>query len=249
MKYRYSYSRLECFRQCKLKFKYSYIDKISIPKDQTALIKGSYIHWLIEQSFKEEPIEVSKSYHNPLINADQYKEYNEIFKKFKETEKYKNIKDLPALGNEVNWALDSKLNPTNYYGNDYVIRGTIDYIAIKNRCAIIIDWKTGKTKDKKYIPDANQLALYAIWAEKVLNVDKIICQFVYVETNDFHTYTYTSDDLIPIKKQFAQDIMSIENEKAFIANPSILCNWCEFKSMCDSFKNSSYNKENNDTNI
>ena len=48
----YSYSKLETYRQCKLKYYYKYVKKIPAPQNSIALMKGKYIHFKIEQDFK-----------------------------------------------------------------------------------------------------------------------------------------------------------------------------------------------------
>lgn len=236
MKYNYSYSKMECFKQCKLKYKYAYIDKIFVPKDQEALLKGSYIHWLLEKEMRPESIEVSLKY-NHNFNDEKLEQYNNIFKNFKNTNRFKALKDLPIVGVELEWALNEKIQPTKFKGKDDVIHGIIDFLAIKGDTAIIIDWKTGKTKDKKYIDEIqNQLALYSIWVLKMFNVNKCVCQFVYVENNETHRYIYDRENIKQVTQSFGELVCKMETEQAFIPKVGPLCPWCEYNNICDTYK-------------
>jgi len=55
-------------------------------------------------------------------------------------------------------ALNRIMQPCDFFAKDVWNRGVIDFVAIHNHVAIIVDYKTGKVK-----PDLKQLALFALF--------------------------------------------------------------------------------------
>lgn len=231
----YSYSKLETYRQCKLKYYYKYVKKIPAPQNSIALMKGKYIHFKIEQDFKNNSsIEESHTFSDPRMNEILVYECDSIFNRFKDTTDYSKIKSLPSIGNEVKIGLDKTLRPVNYDATDMLFHGIIDYLGIKGNTAVIVDWKTGKTKKKEYLPVAHQLALYAIWAIQVLRVEKVITTYVYLENDEALTFSYTKENLGEVVKELREIIFSIENEKLWTPTKNKLCDYCEYKNICGS---------------
>ena len=85
----------------------------------------------------------------------------------------------------------------------------------------------------KYLQKDWQLALYAIGLRKrypyIRNI-KLIWHFL--KFNKEVVSSRTSEELERLKKDTIKLIDEIENAEEFPANPSLLCDWCEFKTLC-----------------
>jgi|GEM_PF-4136737 hypothetical protein len=222
MKYSpYSFSKLNTYKHCNRKFKYSYIDKVSPDnKDITALLKGGAVHSIIEY-FPQ------KSTHK-LAN-----QYQHIFDKFIETKLAKlyltqnNIK-------EYDFGLTKKLIPTAYNDKDALFRGSVDFICIIDKTLYLCDWKTGKYKEEKY-QTYDQLMFYAIYFfQRYENINSIKISYVYVEHIDTeNTMVLERKYLNTYILQLINSISNVEHEEDFKKTISTLCNYCEFKTHCD----------------
>ena len=231
LKRNYSHSKLETFKTCKLKFKYRYIDNISMPSDSSALMKGKYLHFKIEHDFKTPSLEETHSYKDERMCEPFINECNEIFNRFINTPNYKKIKKLTPIGNEVKIGLDTNFKPTNYDTAD-MFHGIIDFVAINGDTVFLLDWKSGKTKKKEYYSITHQLALYAIWAIQVFRCEKIICSYIFLENDEVVTFSYDKNNIKEVADELKKLIIEIEQEKAFIPTKSKLCEYCEYKNIC-----------------
>jgi CRISPR/Cas system-associated exonuclease Cas4 (RecB family) len=219
----YSYSKLDTYKGCPLKFKFRYIDKIFPKVDQTHLEKGKFVHFLIETYPKWD-----YSKYECSISEELKKYYCEKLKEQCSIGELKKILNLPTLGLEVPFGLDEKLKPTNYYDSDRVLGGYIDRLSLGDNCLIITDYKTGKVKEYQYFSNDHQIVLYAVWAFKVFNFDKIIGKYVYVDHDEVREFHFDRKYLANYSKAIGKNIVSIEKEKDFKPNVSVLCNHCEY---------------------
>ena len=144
----YSYSSVNTFKQCPLRFKLQYIDREPIVQTEP-LIKGSAVHDMVEELM----LDISKN-KGITIDLSKYK-YTDELKHFLELEtirsgKYKDKED--------------------YFYNiieDKVVNKEIMTIARIDRVYkhsdggyVLLDYKTGKVRDKDYYYP--QLSLYTI---------------------------------------------------------------------------------------
>lgn len=225
----YSYSKINTFKSCPLKFKFQYIDKIGTYSDTPALIKGRTIHYLIENSHLS-----PESYSEEMKqNIKDFPETLQIKKNFVNSEigiKYLSDIDKSPI-NEYKLGLDFNLFGVEY-SKESLFNGIVDYICVKNSTMYLIDWKSGNYRDQKY-QDYNQLLFYAIHFFQKYKVKKIIISFVYVEHNLENSLELQLDYLNNYKLELLKSIYSIEICQDFKANKSRLCDYCEFKDVCE----------------
>jgi len=230
MKYApYSFSKINTFFECPQKFDYSYVNKISKDKDYSDpsyFRRGRFIHAYIADRLKggdgllsgfadvdmEDKLSLTDSAETTLEN-----EYISISYDFNKNEIEKQI------------FLSHQMKPTNKARA--AMLGYIDYFAVHDDFAMIVDWKSGK-----YRPDANynQLELYAVWVlEKHPEVTEIDLIFYYVEHNKFSVRTVTSSEVESFKNKIIENIDIIENEEEFKPTPSKRsCLHCAFFDTC-----------------
>jgi RecB family exonuclease len=225
----YSYSKIDTFIQCPRKFKLNYIDKINLFSENKALEKGSRVHQIIELF---EPTKYWKmpTFDYKLLDENEQKEAEKIALDFISSEMGKSYIMHPGmLGHEIHMGLDKKLQPCNYYSSDAMLRGKIDYFMKYNKTAHVVDWKTGKVKDQRYMTN-DQVMLYGIWCFNMFpDIDEVIADYVYVEHNEKHSFTFSRENYKNYTQNYASKIKAIETESEHPMNVGPLCNWCDYK--------------------
>ena len=127
MKYApFSFSKINLFEQCPLKFKFQYIDKLGTFIPNLATERGSFIHTLLENDTKSKPTKFKFTIATP-------KEQNEcidIFIAFKKSELGQRYLEVPSEA-EVHFGMkfiDGVLSPCSYYDKEALFRGKIDLV-------------------------------------------------------------------------------------------------------------------------
>jgi len=250
----YSHSRLSVFEQCKLKFKYKYIDKIIIIEKSIEAFLGKTVHNTLEWIYlqvKENKIPTI----DDIISyyANNWKEnYDERIKIIR-----RELTDIDYFNKGVQFLLDyyNKHKPFDdntlevekkiiiNLNEEYKIQGFIDRLVynIEKNCYEIHDYKTANSlPSQEKIENDRQLALYSIGIKNLFGHDKeVILIWHYLAHNQKIISYRTNEQLQKLKQDTLELIKEIESTIEFPPNRSILCNWCEYKSMCPEFNKAS----------
>jgi len=90
---------------------------------------------------------------------------------------------------------------------------------------------------REKIDNDRQLALYAIAIKKEFGEDKKVCLVWHFLAHNLKIcLRKTEEELENLKKQILCKIDEIESTEKFPGDKSVLCNWCEYKTMCDEWK-------------
>jgi ATP-dependent exoDNAse (exonuclease V) beta subunit len=234
MKYApYSYSKLDSYAFCPNKFKLNYISKVKVPSENIALEKGSYIHKLIEDFLNDSPL--NSDFEFKLASKKQIKEFKKIADSVIASEYYTTLKKLCMASDvfevERGFSLTHEFLPSDYEDENKLLHGFIDLYAVRGTCAMVLDHKTGKKKDRQTF---EQTMLYAMWImKKYPQVQTVKCIYSYVEHDHRNVKVFTRDELQFFEKVFRPkietSIETIENDTKFEKNVTKLCNWCDFK--------------------
>jgi putative RecB family exonuclease len=249
----YSYSRLDTFEKCKLKFKYRYIDNIipQIPKSIEAHL-GSIVHETLEWLYKQTMSGIippmddvilfysekwTEQYTPEILIVNKYLKEKDYFNKgmnFLIDYYYKHRpfkENTLATEKKVEIILDEK-------GEKRMI-GFIDRLVLNpdTNEIEIHDYKTANTLPTKEELEKNrQLALYSIAIKEEFGKEKnvrLIWHFL-AHNQSIHIRK-TDKELENLKKEIISLINEIEQTTHFPPNPSRLCDWCEYKGMCEVF--------------
>ncbi|MFH0831717.1 MAG: PD-(D/E)XK nuclease family protein [archaeon] len=249
----YSHSRLSTYEQCPLKYKFSYIDKIETEAEQSIeAFLGSMVHDVLEWLYKnvkmtkipslKECIDYyeeqwKKNYTKDIVINSKFtaSHYFNLGKNFI-TKYYQGY--APFEENTI--AMEKRVLIDLDGSGKYKLQGYIDRLVYDDEENVyeIHDYKTNKAlKEQMELEEDRQLALYSI-AVKAMYPDAhkigLVWHFLAFD-KEFCIYK-TDEQLENLKKKTIKVIQEIESAKEFKPNPSKLCYWCEFQSLCPQFK-------------
>lgn len=231
-----SNSKYDTWRQCKLKYKFKYVDYFPEPSGENtkALHFGSYIHKVLEEGNDATTLE-------ELIAISEIEKLNyEIHPSYegKDTLCFENfLKFNASLGKTVGteWVYQIELAPTiNQNGIiDRIIEGA-------NGGLLVIDYKTSKReKTKVELYQDKQLQGYVLACSIKHNVpvEKIIAAHYYPLTNNLVTVKYSNIQIGAFKRTMIDEVWKIRKTKKEELKPSRnqFCNWCAFQGACPQF--------------
>jgi len=96
----------------------------------------------------------------------------------------------------------------------------------------IVDYKTGTPKEKHTFEDKQQLFLYQLAASELFRQEIHSLSFYYLENNTEYEFLGSEKDLEKTKEKFRDIIRGIRKGE-FPAKPSPLCQYCDFREICE----------------
>ena len=232
--YSLSYSKIEDYKTCGLKYKYRYVLKIPTPTSH-ALSFGISIHDTLRDYYAKrlagKPVTL-ESLHAIFENNWQpmgylsrehqdvrFKSGRQLLKDYYE----KNKNGVLPVAIEKNFSL--KFKGTKFFGR-------IDRIdPLPGGGVEIVDYKTGRTKTQKDVDKDDQVSIYALAAKKALNLEPKKQTYYYLESGEALSTTRSDTDLKKTVKDIEATIDNITNGY-FEPTPGMHCTWCEFKDVC-----------------
>jgi len=253
----YSFSQIQTYLQCPLKYKFRYVDKI-VPEfeENLHLILGTEVHWALEwlynqvnnfkiPSYKEledffivnfnekaEKIDVEEKQKKEFLTRWKY--YLKNFHK-----KHYPFKDIKVVWTEIHLYID--------LDDNVKFQGFIDRLDKKWDNFILTDYKTNKNlppEDKKLYEE--QLTLYALWVkQKYWKYFKKVfwnLEYLHFDLQDF--WEITDENIEKIRQKYYLLTKEIEtkkaeyalwNEEAFPVNETSNCKFCDYKELCPLF--------------
>lgn len=247
----YSHSRISTFEQCKLKFKYHYIDKIKTEIEKSVeLFLGDLVHRTLEKLYKDLKFqklnskEEILSFFNNLWKKEwtddivivreglTQENYCKMGEKYISDyyEHYKPFNETKIIGLETQDLM--KLSD----GNKYHVR--IDRLEVDGTTYYVTDYKTNNTmKDQNEADSDKQLAMYSIWVKNNFSdAKKVVLKWHMLAFDKEVTSERTEEQLQQLQNDIVAKIKDIESCKDFPPKKSALCGWCEFKPICPEWK-------------
>lgn len=127
--------------------------------------------------------------------------------------------------------------PFNFQiGDDILIRGFIDRLdLLEDGIFQIIDYKT--TKNPKYL-EPMQLLIYGLALKRNYpEVENFKAAYILLKHNGkLKDYTFNTEDLSKVEKEIIHYGKTIREENEWLPMPSRLCDWCDFKDICEAHK-------------
>ncbi len=248
----YSYSRLSTFGQCKLRYKFQYIDQVETEIENTVeAFMGELVHRVLEKlytdlKFQKMPLlKELIAFYNDLwekewndaiiIVRDDYEASN--FQKM--GEKYINdyYKRYKPFDQTRTVALESKRMIEIAPGIMFHIR--IDRLALADSNVYEIhDYKTSNTLPTKQDIDKDvQLATYAYGVKQMYpDASKIRLVWHYLAFDKEIKVERSDEELERVRAHVLDLIKQVQACNEFPAQESALCKWCEFQLICPRWK-------------
>ena len=223
----YSFTKIKTYFECPKSFYYKYIEKLKVKVDPRFFEKGRFYHSVLE--YYPEKINFKFKF------ADEKTQdiYKENIKKFIKHPHVQNLLENKFV-TELEFKFDEEMNLTNKTKWKSHLYGYIDFIG-KDEVIYIVDWKS-KNHGEKYPTDKEQLEMYAGWVFKARpNLQKIKCEFAYIENITFDTFEYTREDGEKFIENINNKINTIQEDSEFKKNVSSKCNSCDYFNNCKPF--------------
>ncbi|MEK7566979.1 MAG: PD-(D/E)XK nuclease family protein [Patescibacteria group bacterium] len=253
---RISYSAIDTYKTCPLKYKYQEIDKIRVPKSREAVF-GTALHHALKFMFSRDPLyptldEVINFYgdewqrlRDKTVWSDERVEklFNEhgikiLTKFYKQNQPWNfNVLDLES---RFELPLEDKKN-----NETHTLAGIIDRIdKPDDETYEIVDYKTGKRLPSQETLDKNlQLSIYHLgllnrWPN--ISGKKVRLTLHYLAHGEKISTERSLEDLARTKEKILEVIREIgkrrETQNDFSPTPSPLCDWCGYKPICPVWK-------------
>ena len=234
---KFSFSQLETFRYCGLKYLYSYVYRIPV-RPTPIMLFGIDLHGCLENLYAavieegkvaplEELLAAFRRLHVPGRYGEPFKdkEFRELGEKILRDfyKKHEGAFGVPLFV-ERSFSLQI---------GDAVIHGVIDRVdPIEGGGVEIIDYKSGKVKEKAKPEEQLQLRLYALAAKEVFNLEPRKISFYYLQKNQALSFDQNRSDFEETRAQI-EDLVKLVRKGDFTPDPSQhKCGICDFKSLC-----------------
>lgn len=238
---RLSFSRIDTYRSCPLRFRFSYIDKLpSAPA--TYLSFGTSIHSALEafhdrtlfgmpseedllgflydgwdsSGFRREPREVQ---------VREYRRAQDVLRRY-----HQRVRDhyRPAAETEKWFELP--------IGDHATVVGSIDRIDIDDDGQYhVVDYKTGKLRDRQHVRKSLQLAIYALACEHLFGVLPASVSLDFVVPGTEVRVLRDELDLDTAREAVDQTARAVLADQ-YTPTPSRLCDWCDHRALCPAWE-------------
>lgn len=234
--FKLSVSKTSTFVSCKAKYKFTYILKLP-RKEFEYHTFGRFAHRVLEL------------FHLHIINGVQSKKnelmgrsFNEAMAEFdgkisqaQKDEAYKIVKEYLAT---LKAGMPNVLEVEKVFNlelkEDFILTGMIDRVQLDpDGIYHIADYKTSKS-DKYLKNDLLQLLTYAyvIYMEHP-ELKKVRVSYIMLRLGcKVITKEFGLEEILAVKKRYEDHYEAIQNETEFAPNPQVLCNYCEFNTLC-----------------
>jgi len=144
----------------------------------------------------------------------------EFYKKYKDN--WPNVLHLEK-GFNIKISLNSDL---------YTIRGVIDRIDEVEGKLKIVDYKTGRAKEKLGMGEKEQLLIYQMAIKDLFKQEINSLAFYYLEKNLEVEFLGSNEEIVKIKEKIIETITKIKKGE-FLPKSSKLCRFCDFFNICE----------------
>lgn len=204
----WSYSRYAVYDECAARFKYKFLDKLPEPPPGPALARGSHIHDLadkwVNRKIKKLPPEL-KLYAREFDELRAEPGWSEVMWQFD-----KNW-----------WYLEDK------WSKEIYVRVKTDrVVALEQNVIRVIDYKTGRVKDRGY---EEQLKLYAAGAVSAFDdVDVVETELWYLDHHVTTRGKFTQAQALAAQRDWDKRVKKLQSDKVYKPTPGNHCRWCPY---------------------
>jgi RecB family exonuclease len=238
---RLSFSRVDTYQTCPLKFRFGYVDKLP-QAPSPHLSWGTSIHAALEAWWDRKlpaapPVEMllqalydgwDDSGFADMERAEKLDWYAHAQAVLRRHHAQHAAAYVPAVATEEWFTLE--------LGEHIEVVGSIDHVARTASGGIgIVDWKTNrKAKPAKYVTGSLQLAIYALAARELWGVDPEWVALDFVVPGMRVTVPRAQIDTDAALATI-HEVAALIRSEAFAPTPTKLCGWCDYRAACPAF--------------
>lgn len=243
---RISYSAIDTYKTCPLKYKFQNIDKIREPKSKEAVF-GTLMHStmkfihspsLIPPKLEDALDFFSRNWNSEVfeVEAEERAAFSQGVTMIQNYYKKNDPSQFTVVDLESRFAIE-----TNDEEHKHIISGVIDRIDKTEDGYEIIDYKTTKKMPSQEKVDNDlQLSVYlkaflARYPKEIEHLDKVKVSLYYLKHGVKLTSSRTLEQLKNSENVFLDVIKLIESEK-FEPTIGPLCDWCGYQRFCPMWK-------------
>lgn len=248
-----SYSALDTFRSCPLKYKYQEIDRIKVPKSKEQFF-GTLLHNTLKiihtPGILSPTLEQALDFYAKNWNAEIFSDENEERAAFSQgvamLQDYYKKNDISKI-NIVD--LESRFQvEMGGEGDKHRIGGIIDRIDRTENGFEIIDYKTTRRlPSQEKVDNDLQLSIYLAgflkrYPEEKKNLENIRVSLYYLK-HGVKLSSQRSLEQIEQSENLISDLIKEIQESKFEPTISGLCDWCGYQNICPMWKHKFKTKE------
>ncbi|OGG01313.1 hypothetical protein A2Z33_05360 [Candidatus Gottesmanbacteria bacterium RBG_16_52_11] len=239
-----SFSQLDTFETCPLKYKYRYVLRIPVPPS-AALTFGDTVHRTLKSFYDrlkkgDKPsvnllLRIFRSHWSPVGYG--HKPYEEKMKQRGEAmlkSYYRTGFSPDRLPGEMEYPFRIRIS------EGLTVGGKIDRIdRLPDGTVEIIDYKTGNAPKSKDAASDMQLTLYALAAagqpDLGADPDRTLVSFYFLEDQTKMSASRSADELASARRKIADKAAQIGSSE-FAPTPGKHCDFCEFRLICEAWQ-------------
>jgi RecB family exonuclease len=249
---RLSVSKTKTFLDCKLKYKYTYIEKLP-RKEWSFHTLGKFCHMVLEefhQAYLEGcllpyNVKMGEAFKKALVEykdkmtPEMKKECWVIIDKYLKLVTSEKNKGQPANVIAVEKRFEFPIE-------NIILNGAIDRIQLDDDNVIhVCDYKTSKSKEYQK-KDFFQLLTYAyIIASEDPSIQKVRASYIMLRHDfEYITTEFDREEILAVRDKYVKYAEQIQQETEFAPKPSRLCQYCDHLDLCPEGKSKAYNSVN-----
>lgn len=244
---KFSYSRYDVYDRCPRRYEYAHVLNVPTRPDSSASF-GSTVHRTLKDFYSllmksKEGLdgivsspsldELLSLYEKNWVSSGYSSKRHESIQKSKGAEIMKNYFEKVYSEKEQPFKLEESFSAIV---GDVVFTGTIDRIdTVSNSNGVhevcIVDYKTGKDKNKSDINRDLQLPLYAFFAEEKLGLKVVGAKYIFVVSGNTIDVD-VSEERMEVARNSVLDAVEKIRDGKFAPTPGFGCNYCDYRSVC-----------------
>lgn len=238
---RLSFSRIDTFQQCSLRFRYRYIDHLP-GKTATYLSFGTSVHTALEL-FHERTLFGMPS-EDELLDflfdnwdssgyaavprdrqVDDYRRAQQVLQRY-----HRRVADIWMAAADTEKWFELPV------GSDAMVVGSIDRVDVDDVGDLhVVDYKTGRLRDREKVRGSLQLAIYALACEHLYGRLPASVALDYVAAGVEVRVPVEELDLDGARTVIVDTARAVRDE-AWEPTPTRLCDWCDHQSVCPAWE-------------
>ena len=250
----YSHSKISTFETCRLKYKYHYIDRVSVDVEDTIeAFLGSKVHDSLELLYRHVRFARIMTLEEVLADFNSrwekgWKDSIKIVREEYSLDNYRKmgeryLRDYYNRHNPFDQGRIIGLETQNFLSLDtegrYKYHVRIDRMMdMGDGFYEVHDYKTNmRLPSQEDLDQDRQLAMYSLWVRRSFkDFQKVRLVWHFLAFDKELESFRTSEQLEELRQDIMSGIKTIEMEGEFPPTESVLCEWCLYRAICPLWK-------------